>query len=303
MSSLSNAAPAHTTQTYERMRLAIGYAVDHYTQQPTLEAMARSVGMDMTQFQKTFTDWVGVSPKRFIQTLTRDQALCCLKAGESTIQAQLAAGLSSGSRLHELMVSTDGMTPAQIRALGAGTTLTWGVCNTPLGATLIAWTGVAVTHIAFGEQAALSSSGASTIQKDWPAALVYRDDQHISALASTLFSSGGAGELPSPALKVRGTGFQIQVWKALLALQAGQLVSYGAIAQALGRSGASRAVGSAVGSNPISVLIPCHRVIQHSGALGGYAWGLERKAILLGQELSTHTNGEAKPPKQSELAY
>ena len=275
--------------TYETMRAAIEYALANYTRQPDLETMAKSVGMELTAFQKTFTDWVGISPKRFVQAVTRAHALRCLKAGDSAIQTQLAAGLSSASRLHDLMVSTDGMSPSQIRKLGAGMQLTWGVCQTQFGATLLAWTDKAISRLEFGDLDALNATGAARVQADWPSAQLTQNNAMAQLKADALLntnkeSSGGCKSM-SPAVQARGTGFQIQVWRALLSLNAGQLVSYGAIANALGRSGASRAVGTAVGSNPISVVIPCHRVIQTSGLLGGYAWGLDRKVMLLGAEL------------------
>ena len=274
------------TSTYEAMRAAIEYVLANYTRQPSLEAMAAAVSMETTAFQKTFTHWVGISPKRFVQAATRAHALRCLAAGNASLDVQLATGLSSPSRLHDLMVATDGMSPAQIRLLGADTPISWGVCDTPLGATLLGWTGKALTKLEFGERDELVATGAQRVAADWPAATLTRNDAIVSAIAADIFNQKTTkNPTQYTPLHLRGTGFQIQVWQALLRIPTGQLVSYGAIANALGRSGASRAVGTAVGSNPISVLIPCHRVIQTSGLLGGYAWGLERKLILLGQEL------------------
>ena len=287
------------------MRAAISYALENYTRQPDAASMARSVGMEAEAFQKTFSAWVGISPKRFVQAVTRQTALACLRAGESSLQVQLAAGLSSPSRLHDLMLSTDGMSPAQIRALGAGTQIVWGVCDSAYGATLVAWTGVALCKVEFGEWDALCATGAARVARDWPAASLRRDDAHIADVAAQCLATGNAHLISAqrPAIQVRGTGFQIQVWRALLALQAGQLVSYGDIAGAIGRVGASRAVGTAVGSNPISVLIPCHRVIQSSGLLGGYAWGLERKVMLLGQEIGQGPGpGQELPASQAGTA-
>ncbi len=276
----------------------VDYVVDNYTRQPSLERMAQIAGMSAAVFQKTFTDWVGVSPKRFVQVFTRQHALQLLKAGESSMQTILQTGLSSPSRLHDLMIATDGMSPARIRALGAGTTIAWGVVDTQLGATFVA--GVleqghgqdraqdraqervkALCRLEFGDDSSLIEQGFGKLQKDWPAATLLRNDALVKPAA--LLALNEASHTPVP-LHIRGTGFQIHVWQALLRIPSGAGVSYGAIANAMGKPKASRAVGTAVGDNPISVLIPCHRVIQRSGALGGYAWGLSRKAVLLGRE-------------------
>ncbi len=283
-----NHTPANPVdeRTYAALSESLQYAVENYSRQPSTARMAQLAGMDYAQFQATFTNWVGVSPKRFVQSVTRKNALLHLQNGESSLATALALGLSSPSRLHDLMINTDGMTPAQVRQLGADTTVVWGVCHTTLGTTFAAFTepkpGLKVLcKLLFGDESSLAELGRSAVQKDWPAALLVRNDLAAGGVASAAVHRNA--NLP---LLVRGTGFQIHVWQALLAIPSGALVSYGAVAQALGKPKASRAVGTAVGDNPISVLIPCHRVIQRSGALGGYAWGLERKIVLLGQELA-----------------
>lgn len=276
----------NTPTTYQALSEALYYAVENYARQPDTTRMAQLAGMDYAHFQATFTDWVGISPTRFVQAVTRKNALHLLKSGESSLATMLALGLSSPSRLHDLMLSTDGMTPAQVRQLGSGLTLRWGICTTTLGATFAACMVNPAGHAAlckliFGDAATLAAQGEAAIARDWPAAQRQRNDAAITALTHAAVQRD-----TSVPLLLRGTGFQIHVWQALLAIPSGALVSYGAIAQALGKPKASRAVGTAVGNNPISVLIPCHRVIQQSGALGGYAWGLERKVALLGQELA-----------------
>jgi AraC family transcriptional regulator of adaptative response/methylated-DNA-[protein]-cysteine methyltransferase len=206
----------------------------------------------------------------------------------------LQTGLSSASRLHDLMIATDGLSPAQMRALGAGTTIAWGVVNTHLGATFAACVCEkghikALSRLEFGDETSVAAQGLSKLQKDWPAATLLRSEALVKPTAllalneSNRESNQDSSQAQVP-LHIRGTGFQIQVWQALLRIPSGAGVSYGAIAQALGKPKASRAVGTAVGDNPVSVLIPCHRVIQRSGALGGYAWGLSRKAVILGRE-------------------
>jgi AraC family transcriptional regulator of adaptative response/methylated-DNA-[protein]-cysteine methyltransferase len=173
--------------------------------------------------------------------------------------------------------------------LGAGTTIAWGVVNTHLGATFTACLldgdqAKALTRLEFGDETKLAQQGLNKLQKDWPAATLLRDDPAVKATALLAVNDSAQAAVP---LHIRGTGFQIHVWQALLSIPVGSGVSYGAIAAALGKPKASRAVGTAVGDNPISVLIPCHRVIQRSGALGGYAWGLSRKAVILGREWGT----------------
>ncbi len=271
---------------FHALSTVIDYVVDNYTRQPNLERMASIAGMEATAFQKTFTDWVGVSPKRFVQVFTRQHALSLLKAGESTAETVLQTGLSSSSRLHDLMIATDGLSPAQIRALGAGTTIAWGVVDTHLGATFAACLvqnehAIALTRLEFGDHPTLAEQGLNKLQRDWPAAKLLRNEAMIQSFA--LCAVNDSSHAPVP-LHIRGTGFQIHVWQALLRIPRGASVSYGAIAAALGKPKASRAVGTAVGDNPVSVLIPCHRVIQRSGALGGYAWGLSRKAVILAKE-------------------
>ncbi len=271
---------------FHALSTVIDYVVENYTRQPNLERMAAIAGMEATAFHKAFTDWVGISPKRFVQVFTRQHALHLLKAGESSFNATLSSGLSSASRLHDLMMATDGLSPTQMRALGAGISISWGIVETHLGATFAACVtesgqAKALTRLEFGDPTTLAQQGLNKLQKDWPAATLLRSDIAVKATALLALNDASHAQVP---LHIRGTGFQIHVWQALLRIPAGSGVSYGAIAAALGKPKASRAVGTAVGDNPVSVLIPCHRVIQRSGALGGYAWGLSRKAMVLGRE-------------------
>jgi AraC family transcriptional regulator, regulatory protein of adaptative response / methylated-DNA-[protein]-cysteine methyltransferase len=271
---------------FHALSTVIDYVVANYTSQPSLERMANIAGMGHTQFQKAFTEWIGISPKRFVQVFTRRHALHLLKAGESSFNTMLTTGLSSPSRLHDLMVATDGLSPMEIRRLGAGATIAWGVIETHLGATFAACTmngdqTKAITRLEFGDEKNVCEQGLEKLQKDWPAATIVHCDNAVKSMALLAVNDASQADVP---LHIRGTGFQIHVWQALLRIPSGAGVSYGAIAAALGKPKASRAVGTAVGNNPVSVLIPCHRVIQRSGALGGYAWGLSRKAVILGSE-------------------
>ena len=270
-----------------QMQNAIAYIVEHYNEQPSLQELAEHVGLSDTHFQRVFTEWVGVSPKRFLQVVTRSHARQLLAQGGSTLEVTYETGLSSPSRLQDLFVSIDGLTPAQVRKLGDGLRISWGCFESLLGSSAAAWTGQGICRLVFGS-AAQSELFAQQLQADWPAAQLIRDDAAIAQRIAPVVA--GQGTVP---LHVRGTNFQVQVWQALLNIPEGRVSSYGGIAKWIGRPKACRAVGSAVGDNPVSVLIPCHRVIRDSGALGGYAWGLERKIALLGREWSKPSQRQA----------
>jgi AraC family transcriptional regulator of adaptative response/methylated-DNA-[protein]-cysteine methyltransferase len=264
--------------THRKIADAIGYVVDHFDEQPSLAALAQIAGLSETHFQRVFTEWAGVSPKRFVEVVTRNHARSLLTAGATTLDATYEAGLSSPSRLQDLFVKLDGLTPAQVRSLGQGMTLTWGCFQSLLGATAAAWTGQGICSLVFAD-AAHPKTFEAQLAREWPGATLLRDDNTIARRIGPVVMGDTA--LP---LHVRGTNFQVQVWQALLAISEGQVTTYGNLAHLLGKPGAARAVGTAVGSNPVSVLIPCHRVLRESGALGGYAWGLSRKVALLGRE-------------------
>jgi AraC family transcriptional regulator, regulatory protein of adaptative response / methylated-DNA-[protein]-cysteine methyltransferase len=261
-----------------QMTAAIAYIVQHYDEQPALAEVAAHAGLSETHFQRVFTDWVGVSPKRFLQVVTRNHARELLARGGSTLDVTYETGLSSPSRLQDLFVTMDGLTPAQVRKLGEGMTITWGCFESLLGATAAAWTGHGICRLVFGDQAQ-PAAFASQLAQEWPAAKLIRDDAAVAQRIAPVVAGQSA-----PPVHVRGTNFQVQVWQALLQIPGGQITTYGSIAHLINKPKAARAIGSAVGSNPVSVLIPCHRVIRESGALGGYHWGLERKITLLGRE-------------------
>lgn len=264
--------------TLDAISAAIRYIVAHYDEQPSLSLVAAQTGWSVGHFQRLFTAAVGVSPKRFLQVVTRRHARTLLHQGGSTLEVTYATGLSSPSRLQDLFVLLDGLTPAQVRSLGAGLQITWGCFASGLGTCAAAWTGQGICRLVFGEQAA-PSAFVARLASDWPAAILQRNDAAVAARILPVV----VGETALP-LHVRGSNFQVQVWQALLQIASGEACSYGQLAARIGRPSAARAVGTAVGTNPVSVLIPCHRVIRESGALGGYCWGLERKAVLLGRE-------------------
>ncbi|MFZ5561889.1 MAG: methylated-DNA--[protein]-cysteine S-methyltransferase [Pseudomonadota bacterium] len=260
---------------------------------PALADLAAHVGLSEFHLQRLFSRWAGLSPKRFLQHLARERAQEALLAGQDLLGASLAAGLSGPGRLHDLMVSCTAATPGEIKSGGAGLRIGWGVAATPFGPALLAASGRGLMQLSFLEDASASPAALAELQQAWPAAGLARDDAAAQALARRIFAAYREPE-PLP-LFVKGTQFQLRVWEALLKIPEGRLITYGTLAQSLGQPGASRAVGSAVGANPVALLIPCHRVIRSSGVLGGYRWGETRKRLLVAAELARHAPASVEP--------
>jgi AraC family transcriptional regulator of adaptative response/methylated-DNA-[protein]-cysteine methyltransferase len=271
--------------SYDTVAAAIRHLDAHADEQPSLAQLAAAVGLSEGHFQRVFADWAGVSPKRFLQVLTRERARALLRQSRPVVEAALAAGLSGGGRLHDLFVECEGVTPGEVASLGEGLLLDYGFAETPFGRALLASSARGLCHLRFvdgDDQAALDA-----LHREWTAAQLRPDPSGVAVLADTVFGSlRGASARATPLrLWLKGTNFQVQVWQALLRVPAGSLVSYGELAAELGRGSAARAVGNAVGMNPVAWLIPCHRVIRETGALGGYRWGLDRKRTMLAREL------------------
>lgn len=269
---------------YERIARAIDYLVDHAGERPGLQALAAEAGLSPSHFQRKFSAWTGVSPKCLLQYLTLEHAREMLAGGTAVEQAAWASGLSGPGRLHDLCVSLEAATPGEIRRGGAGLRIEYGFGPTPFGECLIAESPRGICHLAFvtrGDRV----SALRELQQDWPRAeLLARPDKAL-ALIEQVFNrqSPGYGTAPLRAY-VRGTRFQLRIWRALLRIPEGQLISYGDMARITGQARAARAVGSAVGANRIAYLIPCHRVIRNSGIIGHYRWGGPRKQLLLSFE-------------------
>jgi AraC family transcriptional regulator of adaptative response/methylated-DNA-[protein]-cysteine methyltransferase len=269
--------PMTRTDDMKRMADAIAFLTARYQDQPSLDAAAAAVGLSPFHFQRLFTRHVGVSPKAFVGHLTLDHAKRDLAQGASVLAAALEAGLSGPSRLHDLCLKIEAMTPGDYAKAGAGLGIDYGFAFSPFGLAIVAATDKGVCALGFGddEEAMFADIGAR-----WPKAEYRRNDAQAAKLARQIFGDRN-DILP---LHLMGTPFQIKVWEALLAIPSGTFSSYGAIAEHLRNPTACRAVGAAVGRNPISWLIPCHRVLGASGALTGYHWGMERKRAMLAFE-------------------
>lgn len=269
---------------YQRIEQAIHYLQANFRQTPNLQEVAKSVAMSEFHFQRVFKRWVGISPKRFLQYLTKEYAKQLLEQSHSLLDVTYEAGLSSPGRLHDLFVACDAVTPGDYKARGDGLTISYGFHPSPFGECLVLTTSRGVCGLAFvhdDQQTTLAS-----FQRRWQCARFVADRDRTAGIARRIFepiSANGAGSEPIR-LHIMGTNFQIKVWEALLRIPMGAMVSYSDIAAHLGDPKASRAVGSAVGQNPISFLIPCHRVLHKAGSISGYAWGRTRKRIMLGWE-------------------
>ena len=268
---------------YDRIAQAIAYLDAHWREQPSLADVARQVGLSESHFQRLFTRWAGISPKRFLQQATAQFARALLREHRAALPTTFDAGLSNPSRLHDLIVHAEAMTPGQVRRGGDGVAIAWGFHDSPIGTALVGVTPLGICSLQFAESAADRRAAVARLRAEWPAATLVESAVRTRSAARRALGALGAPAGPL-AVHVRGTNFQLKVWTALLAIGPGCVSTYEDIAEAIGQPKAARAVGSAVGRNPVSLLIPCHRVIRKSGNLGGYAWGLTRKAIILRAE-------------------
>ena len=270
--------------TYEPVARALDFLVNNFDDAPTLEQTARVAGLSSTHFQRVFKAGAGVSPKRFLQYLAAGEAKKAMALGDSVLNASLAAGLSGPSRLHDLFLVSEAMTPGQYRKKGEGLTIRYGFANGPFGRALIGATQKGICWLSFA-QGADGAAQSAEMKADWPAATFERDDAYIAPIAAQAFAFAANRSIDKPVgLHVQGTNFQLKVWEALLKIPHGGLVTYGDIAKSIGAPKASRAVGAAVGANMISLLIPCHRVILSSGVIHNYRWGAARKKAILAME-------------------
>jgi AraC family transcriptional regulator of adaptative response/methylated-DNA-[protein]-cysteine methyltransferase len=276
---------------WKRMGRAIRYLSEHYLEQPRLEDAAESVGLSPFHFQRLFTRYVGVSPKNFVGHLTLDHARQELAGGQSVLGAALDSGLSGPSRLHDLCLKIEAMTPGDYARGGEGVVIEYGFVDCPFGIALIMATEKGVCGLAFDDNN--EDAMMDDMRARWPRATYRENKPRTESIARQIFENTG-GDLP---LHLIGTPWQIKVWQALLEIPSGRVTSYRNIAQKVHSAKASRAVGTAVGRNPISWLIPCHRVLGSDGTLHGYHWGLTRKRSMLALEAARQDN-----PKTSAIA-
>jgi len=267
---------------YQLIEQAIQYIETNVNHQPELDKIASAVGLSEYHFQRLFTSWTGISPKRFIQFLTKEHAKELLSQSENLLDTTHQVGLSSLGRLHDLFVSTEAVTPGEYKTGGAGLTIQYGIHHTPFGKCLIATTERGICNLSFINTS--ESQAIDNLVADWKQAKMIEDYKSTAPLVTRIFSDLETG---SPLkIHLRGTNFQIKVWEALLNIPSGAVTTYEHIAKQIGNPAALRAVGTAVGHNPIAYLIPCHRVIRKSGEFGNYLYGTARKKIILAKEFS-----------------
>lgn len=268
---------------YQRIEKAIRFIEANANAQPNLEEIAASQNLSPFHFQRMFSQWVGVTPKRFLQTLTVERAKQLLAESKPILEVSDEVGLSAASRLHDHFVQLEAVTPGQYKTAGKGLTIQYGVHNTNFGKAFIATTERGICKISFvdGEGCPLGrrQSEVDRLKQDWPMALIEENVEVTSSAASAVFENARDPDRPI-SLYVRGTNFQVMVWKALLQIPQASLQSYSGVASAVGRDSAVRAVGTAIGANPVAFLIPCHRVVRQTGGIGGYRWGETRKHAL-----------------------
>lgn len=277
---------------YERIARVIHYLDDCHLEQPALATLAEHAGLSQFHFHRLFSAWAGVTPKDFLQCLTLAHAKELLREGESILDVALESGLSGPGRLHDLCVNLEAASPGELKSGGAGWTISLGFADSPFGKCLMGESHRGICHLSFIESES-EETALATLQKDWPQAKLQRDDSAAAGLAVRIFARAN-GSRSRPVLRafVRGTLFQVRVWRALLQVQPGTLVSYGRLAETIGQPAAARAVGTAVGQNPLAYLIPCHRVIRETGVLGNYRWGQIRKRAIVAWESSPRFNAE-----------
>lgn len=265
---------------YRRIAEAIHWIRANFREQPSVSEMARAASLSPYHFSRLFREWAGISPHQYLRIVTHESARDELQNGSGLLEASVDLGLSGPGRLHDLFVDLEAVSPGEHRSGGEDIVIRYGEAETPFGDCAIAATPRGICSLEF-----VDASGADrfveSLARRWPMATLAADAAHAGELAQNIFAGTGSKQVN---LHVRGTNFQVQVWKALLNLSAGETISYGELAQAVGRPEAARAVGNAVGRNPVAWIIPCHRVLRSDGSLGGYHWGTRRKETMLAWE-------------------
>jgi len=276
-------ALSQAAMDYARIERALRFLNANYLRRPTLDEIAAHVHLSPFHFERLFQRWAGTSPKRFLQYLAKEHAKALLQESRSLLDAAYESGLTGTGRLHDLFVSCEAVTPGEFKRRGEGVTIEYGFHPTPFGECLLAKTERGICALRFmsapSRQAALRE-----LHDEWPAAEFAKNDNGTGEICRQIFSGAGKDAGAPFHLHLRGTNFQLKVWQALLTIPCGRLANYSDLAAKIGAPKASRAVGSAVGRNPIAYLIPCHRVIRNLGVIGDYRWGRERKQAMIGWE-------------------
>jgi len=285
-------SPAPRAPEFRRIARAIEYLADRAGEQPSLAEIAAAAHWSEYHFAREFRRWTGISAKQLLQQLSLTAAKHALDDQRSVLQAAVDAGLSGPGRLHDLFVVLEAVTPGEYKARGSGLTFLHGVAATPFGEALVVQTERGIAFLAFSDPRG-RFEGFEEFRATWREAAWRRDDAAARRVADMIWKAAPAGGRRLT-LWVHGSNFQLQVWRALLAAGRHGTVSYGVLAGSIGKASASRAVGAAVGANPVAWLIPCHHVLRANGALGGYRWGLERKRAMLAWELAQSLRGVSR---------
>ncbi|MEI9957848.1 MAG: methylated-DNA--[protein]-cysteine S-methyltransferase [Ferruginibacter sp.] len=266
---------------YNRIAEAIDYIKANFKSQPNLDEVAQKVHLSPFHFQRLFTEWAGTSPKKFLQYISVDYAKKLLKENQTTLfDAAYETGLSGTSRLHDLFINIEGLTPAEYKNGGSNLFINYSFAETPFGNIIVASTKKGICYMAFADE---PTNAFSILQSYFPNSIFRQMVDMMQQNALYIFTQDWK-KLQEIKLHLKGTAFQLKVWETLLKIPMGQLSTYGNIAQKIEKPNASRAVGTAIGSNPVAFLIPCHRVIQATGNFGGYMWGNTRKTAIIGWE-------------------
>jgi len=263
---------------YQRIERAILFIENNFQSQPTLREIAGAVSLSEHHFQRLFKRWAGISPKRFLQFVTAVHAKKLLQSRQGLMEVAYKSGLSSISRLHDLFVNMEAMTPGELRKKGESLTIRYGLHPSPFGECFIAVTDKGISSLEFVGNSDIDTAVAD-LKNQWKNAQIILDQKATMHYIDKIF--GGRSQRSRPSLSVKGTNFQIKVWEALLKIPQGAVVSYEDLAASIGKPKAVRAVANAVAHNPVAFLIPCHRVIRKTGAIGGYRWGIGKKIAIL----------------------
>ena len=268
---------------YDRIARVISYLDDRHTEQPSLAQLAEHVGLSQYHFHRLFSRWAGITPKDFLQFLTLAHAKTALRAGSSVLDSALDAGLSGPGRLHDLCVHLDAASAGEVKSGGEGWTIRAGLADSPFGICLVGESPRGICHLSF-VRSKNRREAASVLNADWPRARIAWDDDVADSMKKVFMQPTVENHQAPLRAVVRGTEFQLRVWRALLQIPRGSLISYGGIAEAVADRSSARAVGAAVGQNRLAYLIPCHRVIRETGVFGDYRWGATRKKAMVAWE-------------------